>query len=121
MYPASGGSVSRRAGTGSTGKALVSIIHLIFSSSGMWKSGSPSAIDHDRSPGSCWAVRARVRHDVGMSSVSATADLTEHVERLDRDGFTIVHDAFTPLLAEQLSADIDRLESVGRVTPADND
>jgi ectoine hydroxylase-related dioxygenase (phytanoyl-CoA dioxygenase family) len=56
-----------------------------------------------------------------MSSAATTADLSEHIERLDRDGFTIVHDAFTPLLAEQLSADIDRLEAVRKVKPADND
>ena len=50
-----------------------------------------------------------------------TGELDEHIERLDRDGFTILHDAFSTLLAEQLSADIDRLEAIGRVKPADND
>ncbi len=38
-----------------------------------------------------------------MSSAATAADLAEHVERLDRDGYTIVRDAFSPLLAEQLS------------------
>ena len=49
------------------------------------------------------------------------ADLAEHIDRLDRDGFTIVHDAFDVLLADQLSSDIDRIEAVRKVRPADND
>lgn len=68
-----------------------------------------------------WAGDLTVRHDVSMSSAALGADLSEHVERLDRDGFTIVRDAFTPLFAEQLSADIDGLEAVHKVKPADND
>ena len=49
------------------------------------------------------------------------ADLAEHIDRLDRDGFTIVHDAFDVVLADQLSSDIDRIEAVRKVRPADND
>ena len=39
-----------------------------------------------------------------------TALLAEHIERLDRDGFTVVHDAFDATTAEALHTDIDRLE-----------
>ncbi|MEN9645760.1 MAG: hypothetical protein RL238_2429 [Actinomycetota bacterium] len=37
-------------------------------------------------------------------------DLGAHIERLDRDGCTIVHDAFDADVADALHADIDRLE-----------
>lgn len=37
-------------------------------------------------------------------------DLAAHVERLDRDGYTVVRDAFDASLAEQLDRDLDRLE-----------
>jgi len=37
-------------------------------------------------------------------------ELAEHIERLDRDGYTVLHDAFDVGLAETLHADIDRLE-----------
>ena len=37
-------------------------------------------------------------------------ELADHVERLDRDGYTIVHDAFDATLAQALDDDIDRLE-----------
>lgn len=39
-----------------------------------------------------------------------TDELGAHIERLDRDGYTIVHDAFDADLAAALDADIDRLE-----------
>ena len=39
-----------------------------------------------------------------------TDELAAHVERLDRDGFTIVRDAFDASIADTLMADIDRLE-----------
>jgi ectoine hydroxylase-related dioxygenase (phytanoyl-CoA dioxygenase family) len=39
-----------------------------------------------------------------------TDELGAHIERLDRDGCTIVHDAFDADLADELHADIDRLE-----------
>lgn len=39
-----------------------------------------------------------------------TDELGAHIERLDRDGCTIVHDAFDVDLADALHADIDRLE-----------
>ena len=37
-------------------------------------------------------------------------ELADHIERLSRDGYTIVRDAFDVALAEALHADIDRLE-----------
>jgi ectoine hydroxylase-related dioxygenase (phytanoyl-CoA dioxygenase family) len=39
-----------------------------------------------------------------------TDELGAHIERLDRDGCTVVHDAFDVSTAEALHADIDRLE-----------
>lgn len=39
-----------------------------------------------------------------------TDELAAHVERLDRDGFTVVRDAFDASIADTLMADIDRLE-----------
>ncbi len=39
-----------------------------------------------------------------------TATLADHIERLHRDGFSIVHDAFDVARAQALHADIDRLE-----------
>jgi ectoine hydroxylase-related dioxygenase (phytanoyl-CoA dioxygenase family) len=36
--------------------------------------------------------------------------LAEHQERLGRDGYTIVEDAFAPSLADELLADLERLE-----------
>ncbi len=39
-----------------------------------------------------------------------TDELGAHIERLERDGCTIVHDAFDVDLADALHADIDRLE-----------
>ena len=39
-----------------------------------------------------------------------TDELEVHTERLDHDGCTIVHDAFDADLADELHADIDRLE-----------
>ena len=37
-------------------------------------------------------------------------ELGVHIERLDRDGYTVVHDAFDVGLADELHADLDRLE-----------
>ena len=39
-----------------------------------------------------------------------TMSRAEHVERLARDGFTVVEDAFPPTFADELLADLDRLE-----------
>ena len=39
-----------------------------------------------------------------------TATLADHIERLHRDGFSIVHDAIVVASAQALHADIDRLE-----------
>lgn len=48
------------------------------------------------------------------------ADLAQHIDRLDRDGYTIVHEAFDPALAAELDADIDRLEEALGTVPASN-
>lgn len=39
-----------------------------------------------------------------------SAELADHIDRLDRDGYTIVRDAFDAELAAAIDADIDRLE-----------
>jgi ectoine hydroxylase-related dioxygenase (phytanoyl-CoA dioxygenase family) len=39
-----------------------------------------------------------------------TDELATHVERLDRDGYTVVRDAFDVGLADELHTDLDRLE-----------
>lgn len=47
-------------------------------------------------------------------------DLDAHIERLDRDGFTIVTDAFDADTADALHADIDRLERELDIRPGTN-
>jgi ectoine hydroxylase-related dioxygenase (phytanoyl-CoA dioxygenase family) len=44
-----------------------------------------------------------------------------HAEALARDGFTIIEDAFEPALADEIRADLDRLERELGVVPAGND
>ncbi|MCB0955586.1 MAG: phytanoyl-CoA dioxygenase family protein [Ilumatobacteraceae bacterium] len=44
------------------------------------------------------------------TATAGPADLAGHIERLDRDGYTIVHDAFDADLAAAIDEDIDRLE-----------
>jgi ectoine hydroxylase-related dioxygenase (phytanoyl-CoA dioxygenase family) len=44
----------------------------------------------------------------------------EHVERIGRDGFTIVEDAIEPALVDALTADLDRLERELSIRPAAN-
>jgi ectoine hydroxylase-related dioxygenase (phytanoyl-CoA dioxygenase family) len=44
-----------------------------------------------------------------------------HAESLARDGFTIIEDAFEPALADEIRADLDRLERELGVVPAGND
>ena len=48
------------------------------------------------------------------------ADVARHVTNLDRDGFTIVRDAFDASVAEALYADIDRLEDELHIEPSTN-
>ncbi len=43
-----------------------------------------------------------------------------HIEQLDRDGYTIVRDAFDADLAAALHADIDRLEAELQIEPSSN-
>lgn len=47
-------------------------------------------------------------------------DLAQHIERLDRDGYTIVLDAFDAERAAALDADVDRLERELGIVPAAN-
>ncbi len=47
-------------------------------------------------------------------------DLAQHIERLDRDGYTILHDAFDAEFAATLDADVDRLERELAVVPSAN-
>jgi ectoine hydroxylase-related dioxygenase (phytanoyl-CoA dioxygenase family) len=50
----------------------------------------------------------------------STATLAEHIERLERDGYTIVHDAFDAATADALDADLDRLERELGIGPGTN-
>jgi ectoine hydroxylase-related dioxygenase (phytanoyl-CoA dioxygenase family) len=51
---------------------------------------------------------------------TSTADIAQHCERLDRDGYTIVRDAFDLELAQRLHADIVRLERELGIGPGTN-
>ncbi len=46
--------------------------------------------------------------------------IAEHIDRLDRDGYSIVRDAFDAQRVAALNADIDRLEAELRITPSSN-
>src|SRR6266513_1472877 len=50
----------------------------------------------------------------------APAATAEHVERIARDGYTIVEDAIGADLVEALTDDLGRLERELTITPADN-
>jgi ectoine hydroxylase-related dioxygenase (phytanoyl-CoA dioxygenase family) len=47
-------------------------------------------------------------------------DVDRHIERLARDGYTIVEDAFDAAAANALNNDVDRVEAVLKVKPSDN-
>jgi len=49
-----------------------------------------------------------------------SAALAAHVERVVRDGYTIVNDAIDPALLDALHADLARIEREERVAPGDN-
>ncbi len=49
-----------------------------------------------------------------------TTDVAAHLDRLDRDGYTIVEDAIEPALLDALAADLDALERTLAVQPAGN-
>jgi hypothetical protein len=49
-----------------------------------------------------------------------TLDLAGHLERMQRDGFTIVENAIEPELVAALRADLERLARELAVTPAAN-
>jgi len=55
-----------------------------------------------------------------MGTTSTTTDIAGHVERLDRDGYTIIEDAFDGELAGALLADVRRLEHELHIEPARN-
>lgn len=41
----------------------------------------------------------------------AETDLTTHLERMERDGYTVIADAIEPALVDALAADILRLQA----------
>ena len=49
------------------------------------------------------------------------AAAAEHLDRIERDGYTIIEDAIEPELVDELSADLARLEHELDVGPATND
>ncbi|MFZ4720194.1 MAG: phytanoyl-CoA dioxygenase family protein [Ilumatobacteraceae bacterium] len=53
-------------------------------------------------------------------AAATDTDLADHIERLDRDGFTIVRDAFDVEVAEAIHADVDRLERELDIRPGTN-
>lgn len=56
----------------------------------------------------------------GLESAPDLADDSEHIERLERDGYTIVRDAFDPDLATALLDDVRRLEHQLGIGPGRN-
>ncbi len=56
----------------------------------------------------------------GLESAPDLADDSEHIERLERDGYTIVRDAFDPDLAAALLDDVRRLEHQLGIGPGRN-
>jgi ectoine hydroxylase-related dioxygenase (phytanoyl-CoA dioxygenase family) len=56
----------------------------------------------------------------GLDSAPDLADDSEHIERLERDGYTIVRDAFDPDLATALLDDVRRLEQQLGIGPGRN-
>lgn len=50
----------------------------------------------------------------------AETDLTTHLERMERDGYTVIADAIEPALVDALAADILRLQAELQVRPAAN-
>jgi ectoine hydroxylase-related dioxygenase (phytanoyl-CoA dioxygenase family) len=73
----------------------------------MWKSGSSWLTAGDSSVS-------------GMGSGLDDQQLAEHIERLDRDGFTILVDAFDLELARRLHDDVRRLERELGIGPGAN-
>jgi len=55
-----------------------------------------------------------------MPPTTSHDDLDAHIERLDRDGCTVVHDAFDVSTADALMTDIDRLETELGITMGGN-
>ncbi len=53
-------------------------------------------------------------------NVLPDADLTQHAERVARDGYTIVENAIEPALLDALAADLSRLEAELDAQPAKN-
>ncbi|MDQ3106342.1 MAG: phytanoyl-CoA dioxygenase family protein [Actinomycetota bacterium] len=49
-----------------------------------------------------------------------TAELERHVERVAADGYTIIDDAFPVAMADEVRADLERLESKLGIVPAGN-
>jgi hypothetical protein len=49
-----------------------------------------------------------------------SADLGAHLERIDRDGYTVLEGVIEPDLVDAIAADIDRLETELGIEPAAN-
>ena len=50
----------------------------------------------------------------------SAAELADHLDRLDRNGYTVVEDAFSTDLADQIHADVIRLETERDIRPGTN-
>ena len=49
-----------------------------------------------------------------------TAEVADHVKRVEADGYSIIEDAFEPSFADAVRADLDRLEADLSIRPAQN-
>ncbi len=47
-------------------------------------------------------------------------ELADHLDRLDRNGYTVIEDAFSADLADELRADVERLETERDIRPGTN-
>jgi len=52
--------------------------------------------------------------------MSGPDDLQSHLERIARDGYTVLEDAIEPALVESLAADLERLEKEHDIRPSEN-
>jgi ectoine hydroxylase-related dioxygenase (phytanoyl-CoA dioxygenase family) len=55
-----------------------------------------------------------------MTEVQTSRSVEDHLAAIDRDGYTIVYDAFSPELAAELLDDLDRLERELAIGPGTN-
>src|SRR6059058_1035669 len=67
------------------------------------------------------ATRGKGRAQSWQSAPMQSDEAKQHLERIERDGYTIVEDAIEPDLVDELSADLARLERDLDAVPATND